>query len=783
MKKSTSKLLIAALASSAIIAPISSVASAATPVKEGVYFSATNEFFTVEQLGDLSTQKIGKLFDENSTDQVFIYTEGIGTATLAQANASDFISAANENGFKNEPEKIIPEGSYVGKDGNDIVIGDVVAPELSVESVSAIDETGVTVSFTALTEAKEGATITVVDPSGKTVEVTPVNLEVGDTSATFDFVTAYEELPLGTFVVQGKDFDTAAVDAVVKVNEATNVVELWTALQSKYFTGAVEANIEKYDTLLDGTQTTVAEVQAIIDEVNQADMDAEAEAATVKKVADATNVLQLLNALKDPAFSNVNADWITDYSTENVTLDDDSTTVGLLALDSTYYFGETPGATIEGIQNAIDAQNLTKAGNAVTAAEGTLSQSDITDAKALVNKYVPADAEGVTTKKDLLDRLAVHEAVVNVTVANTNAKLSAALNALDKLSDDFDIATVNSKELTRYRTDITTAVAANKDTAAEIQTIIGDANDDAETAAAEAVRDVTAATTPAQLKELLATLSDRAAFGTDAFDNTTVVEASLQDYIDALVAETTPTNKNTAALIQGIIDGVNSPTDALDAVDLEVKTPSDATGAALLALLQNPSLKLDNLVEANALAYLADVADFDAAITDTNSVAGEEAAVKDVVNATNARVALNAATTDTAAKTALTKFAIATSNTTYINLSSTAKLEVAGLVLAEKPANGYADNADVTSEITTQDTARGTLLTNVNGATTINAMNTALSALDYKAYNDLSASQKVAVAEAFLANFPTDKDGDKVAYSTLTNIKADIDKAITAVAE
>ncbi|MCP1143650.1 hypothetical protein [Lysinibacillus endophyticus] len=779
--KVLSKSAIAAALSVSAIVPVAAIpaaAESASSVTEVVYVvNGQNVSLSFEDF--TSALNVGALKDldikyvKTNTDKFYSF-ENFSSAFNATENGTvDEVFALLETKPEFEVSLTDVVEGTIGKEGN------VEAPktaELTVQSVSAIDETGVTVTFEALTEAQEGAKITVVDPSGSTVEVTPVNLEVGDTTVTFDFVTAYEELPLGVFKVQGKDFDTAAVAAVAAVNTAGNVVELWEALQSTYFTGVVEENIEDYDGELDGTQTTVAEIQAIIDEVNQGKVDAEAEGTVVKKVADATNVLQLLNALKDPAFTRVNADWITDYSTENVVLADNTdmapSVAGLLALGSVNYFGETKGATIEAIQAAIDAENTAKATTAVGNAEGTLSLSDIADAKSLVNTYVPEDVEGDTTKKDLLDRLAVHEAVVNVTLANTNAKLTAALTALDNLSDDFDVATVNPNELTRYRTDITTAKATvtNVNTATLIQGIITAANGDAEDDAVDAVANVSATATSAQVKTLLTTLADRSAFASEDFDGTTVIDALLEDYRDAIVGAfaNDPLDVDTAAEIQGLVTAANSPTAALTTLVDAGNALTDAD--KLLAALKAKTLNL-TVTDANKAAYFEDIAAVKVA-------AGSNAdAVQAVINATDARVALNAATTDSAAQTALTKFAIATSNTTYINLSSTAKLEVAGLVLAEKPANGYAANTAVTAEIGTQNTARTGLLAGVNNAADIDAMNTALKALDYAAYTELSELDKITVAEAFLNAFPQDDNG-KVNYTTLTAIKADLDKVI-----
>lgn len=645
--------------------------------------------------------------------------------------------------------------------------------DLVVTEISAIDENGITVVFEAVTEAQENVTIEVKDPAGEIVEVKPLNLEIGDTEVTFDFATVYaaDKLPLGNWTVVGKTYDTAADAAVAKVVAATNVVELWEALQSDYFEGATQANIEAYDTAITaaiaaGKLDTVSDVNKVIADVNNTGSEAEAEAAVVKKVADATNVLELLNALKDGEFERVNDAWITAYSTANVTLDN-STTEGMLALTATNYFGETTGATIEEVQAAIDTVNGTKVGDSVTAAEGDLDLAKIATARGLVNEYIAEDEEDQPeVKQPLLNRLTLHEAVVNVTLANTNAKLNNALVALDKLTNDFDIATVNANELTSYRTAITTAGTAAKDTAAKIQGLITTTNTTAETTAVDAVAAIDADTTTAELKVLLVTLADRSAFASDAFDLDTVNDALLEDYKAAMLADPAPA-MTTAAEIQTIITTANDPAAALTTLVDTTSALDDAD--KLLVALKAKTLDL-TVVDANKAAYFADIAGIKtAAATDAD-------AVQAVVDATNARLSFNA----DGSLAALTNFAIATNDTSYINLSSAAKAEVVALVKAEKPAAGYATNALVTTEISDQISARGTLISNVNTAADIVAMNTALTALEYAPYEALSSAEKLVVAEAFIANFPMDNADTpaKVPYTTIAGIQAAIDVAI-----
>lgn len=625
--------------------------------------------------------------------------------------------------------------------------------ELKVESVSAINKTQITVSFKALTEAKENYTFEVKDNNGKDVAVKEIAvLDVGETEATITFVTPLAANPAGKWTVNGVEFDADAQAAVEAVKTAGNQVALLNALKSSYFQDVNADLIAKYEAKGFTNAETVADVQKIIDEVNKENISADA----VEKVNEAKNQVELLKALQDGGFARVNADLIKEYAEYDTGAGADYKT----ATDA------------DAVQAIIDAVNLKAAQDATLAADTTaataLSSKAIADAQALVNALPEKEDAEKADKKALQDRLDKANAVAKVKAATTQASLLSALKTpvLDLKNIDDKLAKFYKAEFDTKKASITSVSAVN------LQTAIVDAGKTAAiTDTAKKISEVTDKTSTADLKALLTELKrlDGTTFTED------IIDALLEDYRDALVAETTVTNKDETGEINAIIQATNDPTTALTTLVDAGNALDDAD--KLLKALKAKTLNLKNINDANKDAYFAD----NAAI---KTAAGTSAAaVQAVVNATDARVALNAATTDTAAQSALTKFAIATGNTTYINLSSTAKLEVAGLVLAEKPVTGYADNADVTSEITTQDTARGTLLTNVNGAATINAMNTALSALDYKAYNDLSASQKVSVAEAFLANFPTDKEGVKVAYTTLAGVKADIDKAITAVAE
>lgn len=537
-------------------------------------------------------------------------------------------------------------------------------------------------------------------------------------------------------------------------------------------------------------QTNIDNAQASIDAIPEGTVDAndelvkpalQARLDAVQLVldvhdADAVNQIELL-AVLEANFERVNSAWIGDYS---------------LALT-----GTGTESTVALIQTDIDTVNEIKADAALTGLATEPTRAEYDEAVTLVNTWVKPDVDPVTTKADYLTDLAEVEAVISVNEATTEAELTAALDKLEATDDaaptaspvdDFDIDTVNPVIMDEYLADITAAAAGAKDIVAEIQGLVVTANTNAEQDAVDAVAAITAETTTDELKTLLTTLDNRSSFVAGAFDLDTVNDALLEDYRAAIVAETSGNNKDEASEIQGFITAANSPVAALNAIDLEVKTPSDATGETLLGLLQAASLEFDNLVEANAAEYLADATDFDAAITDTTAVAGEEDNVALVIDATNARVALNEATTVTEANAALLDFAIAYGNTTFINVSGTHKSEIAELVLADIEANGaYATNALLDTAIGVQDGIRTGLINPVNAAgpdntNTISAMDSALEGLGYEAYDNLSAAEQIAVAEAFLNAFPMDDAATpaQVDYTTLTDIRADIDAAIAA---
>jgi hypothetical protein len=676
----------------------------------------------------------------------------------------------------------------------------VVAPP-TVASVSEITRTGVTVILPTATEAKEGYTIEVKDPSGAVIPVKPINIEIGDAEVTFDFATALSADPAsGVWSVGGKDFDQATVYAVDAVKDAlapgtvgaVNQVNLLKALKSPYFSGVNDSLINVYTTNLYTAKAnldTVANIQKVIDDTNTANVTATQATAVLKDIKDARAVSEVAfyNALSSK-FSRVNSDWIKDYTLAGVNFD---------------ATGEAAVTEYKEIQPAIDTANNLRVVTAVTAASTSLDATVISNAKSLLDTYYtdPTPTDKTDEKAALAKKLDIQTEVIGVRTANTNAKLQNALTKLDAVVNDktvFDVSAVNPNELSRYRTAMTDA----QNSVTAIKTLITTQNGLAEAAVVTDIKNITKSGDPAvysvtndQFKSLLEKLADRSKFvdpTTPAFSMNVVIDSMIGDYLETLGAVENTDDLNAAGVNSAIV-GINNPVDSLTNIN---GAPVDADADALLVLLKAKDLNLKNLVDANKEHYLTDVAAIkaSAAIASDANAATQAAALNELtstIDAINAKVELNSATSAAAAKDALTKLAIAEGDLTdYINLSTTVKTEVADLVLAAKPTTGYTDVAAVKTAVGSSSSgqiqAHANLVAGVNDTYggTITEVNTALKALNYDAYKNLTASKQLDVAEAFLQGFPTNTTTAgtvKVEYKTLSGIKADIDKAITAV--
>lgn len=771
---------------------------------------------TSDSYVDVTFDKDGKpVYGEPEPTEVEVALEKATTAVTALPNVDDV--KATDEAAVTAAAKLVADAKALGADVTALEakvtalqakIAEMTAV-VSVESVMAITETGVEVTVAA-SEEDRTETIKVTDPEGNEVEVKSTLIPAGQTKVTFDFATAYDKLPLGTFKVAGKDFDTAAVAAVKDVKEAAaanggagNVIKLWSALQSTYFEGALEENIDAYKVAIDKAVTdnklsTVEDVNKLISDVNKAQVSDEAEAAVVKSVVDGINgnALQVYNLL-NKNFDRVNSDWVAEYLLEAVEIADGTTNTVLGSLDEDNYFGVADtGVTVEAIQDAIDTANAKQVAAAYDVAFKSLKSSDVADARALANKYLTANADDAVTQKEYAnDSLDILDALIRVNEAKTPNALKSALTTLDNLDTalvnkynavdpdsnlekDIDLTKVNDELLQKYIDAIALVVApTGKNQRSDIQSIITGVNNSTSVGLVDAVD---TAVTNNNADELLAALK--------ALKLDNVADSNKAKYL---------TDKSDFATAADSADVAKSITDLQTQVN---KSNVAAIGAAATADTRLTAIKvagLKNVVDANKQAYLTGV-QFTKNMSPVDyfvlATTKEEAQL--VVDTANAYASANKATTATEMRSALTTFAVALNKIggvneapLFINLSNQAKLEVASIVLDDKTAN-FANAKALGDAVVAAMAAHEATLTSINGNgndiagidadSTIVEVDAALSSLGYEAYDNLGDVERLAVAQAFLDALPVDDKGDAVAltYKTIAEITADIDKAI-----
>lgn len=198
---------------------------------------------------------------------------------------------------------------------------------------------------------------------------------------------------------------------------------------------------------------TKADAQAAVVAGNEAAAKAGDAASTVKAVREAKTQVALLSALAP--FERVNSDWITQY--ENG--------INLLTLTA----ANDNEAGFKSIQTAINTANNT----AINSADGALTGANRTKAKlqelvSLTNAYFTPDEKDVTAKADLIQKLNVDIAVINVNAAKTPAQLTSAVNALKQLDVAFEL------DMTEYKDANRAAYITYLGTAGQAATSIGD---------------------------------------------------------------------------------------------------------------------------------------------------------------------------------------------------------------------------------------------------------------------------------------------------------------------
>lgn len=537
--------------------------------------------------------------------------------------------------------------------------------------------------------------------------------------------------------------------------------------------------------------------------VNGVSFDANAQAA-VNAVKDATNQVELLNALKSSYFTGVNTDLIAKYDekdfSEAVTVADVQKVIDevnadnvselavkavneaknqvelLKALQDGGFARVNPNliaaydakdfenaADADAVQALVDTVNKDAANTAVTAAttgDDALKTDAIAKAQTLVNALPEKTDEEKAAKKGFQDSLDKARAVAKVKGANTQASLLAALKA-----PELGLKNIDDTLAKFYKAAQADATIANVN--ADLQNVIIDqGKTDAIDATVESIKKVTEKTTDADVKSLLTELKR---LNPTVFD-AEIIDTLVGDYKTDLV-EANLTSANTAK-INTIIVTANDPATAV------IKVTEANTADGLLDALNVKTLNLKNVKEANKQAYL-DAPENKNGVSYFTKVTTPAQAQK-TVNAVNAFVDANSATTATQLNSALNSFAAIISDdffgvaeaSNYINLSSAAKLEVAEIVLNAKDAD-YADAMELAVAIDTAVTNYNAFLGGVNDAASISTMNTALDKTTFPAFQELSPAEKVAKAEAVYNKLQELKAQDPATnFKTIAQVKA-----------
>lgn len=512
-----------------------------------------------------------------------------------------------------------------------------VVDELVVESVSAITTTGVEVTFPEITEAIEDANVVVVDGEGNVVPTEAKLLAEGEKSAEFAFTTPFDvdHEFTGVWTVNGIEYNFDAINQLEDIRsavEAGNQIKLQEALDAAGIQYANETRIASYLVALqEGATESLESVQEAITKVDEKAATEADKEATIKAVEEAKTQAQLLSALQSN-FQHVNPEWIVNYANNK-----DAGDANLLAFTPT----DDVDADYDTIQEAIYTTNFTKVTPKVEEANMSLDSKKVAEARTLVTKWIPAGEEDeVTTKDWALDGLDLEDALIAVNNARTNSALKSALTSLDNLENTL---------VEKYK---------------NVKSIEGVAEDKL-----------------AAVKE-------------DKFDLDTVKDANLTAYRNAIAAIEGVEGKNQRSDIQTIITKANEKAIADAKVEVlkninEVDAKTSATDVvALLQKSQELHEQTNKVNNAYAEAYKTALVE---KTTATEPVVLDAAGVNTLVGNVNVAedakallAAVNSASTASEMSKALIALEAANDKTDFTNLSSTAKLEVAEIVLAKR---------------------------------------------------------------------------------------------------
>ncbi|MCQ6264497.1 hypothetical protein M1K46_02300 [Fictibacillus sp. WQ 8-8] len=490
-----------------------------------------------------------------------------------------------------------------------------------------ITRTGVTVVIPTPDKDIEGFTLTVLDNSGKEVEVVASDVVKGQKEVYLKFKTSLTTDPTGVWTVGGAKFDLdllKKIQDVVTYSSTYNEVKLYDALLAAGIQGVNVDALSDYATeIVTSSADTITEIQAAVTKVNNSNVTVADKVAILGNLFDAqSSSVKVRSVLVGSPFERVNPDWVAVTGSSN-----DYTEVIQSAFSSASVSaksGITTGnaaAIFTAIQTGINSVNATN----IDTYKGTVT--DLTKAttyKGLIQTYVKNDATGETAKATklayadktiALAQLKVTTSPVEayrllvslLNVDTTDSNTTALLNEYNK--QDYFVAlntyqssiVINSVSSDSPVLDIVTNVITAGDSAALSTVVTAIASTTDNTAAVGAPDNGTDLTTvKANLQKLANVTSHKT--GSAKFDMTIVDDSKLADYRTALVPATP---SSTVANITSLISAVN--TQASLGVNLDTISKSNdvtAVTTALTNLANAYKSDTDVDVAAHAKAFL-----------------------------------------------------------------------------------------------------------------------------------------------------------------------------------
>jgi len=502
--------------------------------------------------------------------------------------------------------------------------------------------------------AKTGVTVELKDNKGNVVEVVAQDLAKGATSAQFDFKTEYKGDLEGVWSIGDAKFSFDELKQIAAISEAADEIKLEAALEAAGIENVNEDLIAEYFDALHGEEfASLADVQKAVDEVNKENEEVTNEEAVVKAVVDATSQKALLTALA-ANFDRVNADWIKDYADEELA---DKTSAQSTLLDLTKETAPT-GFDKAAIQALVDAVNTDKIDAANTAAKTETTQKEVT---ALIQKWVKADEGKATAKKDAVAQSSAFELAFKVAESTNKGSL---YNNLIKYANEVKGAGFKASDVLNVNQAAYLTVLTANDNTVKNNIIAAVATDKTSgSTTATIVKGIVTVVNGTELTNSILALytAESGTSGQPGY----VAEAGAAVAYDATKADTVKAFKESLE-------------------DIAAKS-ANLTGTDKFDISKVDSTKLEAYAAQIVTNAVTSVSELNTAIATVNSGDVLEAAVKVVNDADSTPEEVRAALTRLVSDVTPT----VTNADKYLNLSAASKLDVAQLVIDNRPENGY----------------------------------------------------------------------------------------------